>query len=171
MSATNSENQLPRKQLLDRLSALSNMVGAAALVGVVVVQSWQVFARYVLNASPAWTESVATLLLSTAMSLGAATMVHRQAHFSFSLLRDGAPPLIRKALIVLVDVAIITVGLAFSGFGAFLLVDGWDVPLAGVDLPQGVPFLPITVGGLLMAIFSIDRLRRRLTSGNDAWQT
>ena len=55
----------------------------AALLGLVVVQGWQVFARYVLNDSPSWTEPVALLLLSTAMSLGAAAGVQRGRHFGF----------------------------------------------------------------------------------------
>ena len=53
----------PRKPVtsttLDRVSILANRVGAAALFGVVLVQPWQVFARYVLNASPSWTEPAA----------------------------------------------------------------------------------------------------------------
>nr|MBP8908295.1 TRAP transporter small permease [Pseudoxanthomonas sp.] len=40
---------------------------AIALVGLVLVQSWQVFTRYVLNDSPSWTEPVTLLLLATAM--------------------------------------------------------------------------------------------------------
>ena len=45
------------------------------------------FARYVLNDSPGWTEPVALLLLNTAMSFGAAAGVHRGSHFGFFILR------------------------------------------------------------------------------------
>ncbi len=35
------------------------VVAGACIVGVVLVQAWQVFARYVLNDSPSWTEPMA----------------------------------------------------------------------------------------------------------------
>jgi TRAP-type C4-dicarboxylate transport system permease small subunit len=34
------------------------------------------------------------------------------------------------------------------------------VPLAGVALPQGVTYVPLWVGGLLIAMFAVDLLRR-----------
>ena len=43
---------------LDRLAKLAIAVAGTALVGVVIVQAWQVIARYVLNDSPGWTEPV-----------------------------------------------------------------------------------------------------------------
>ena len=43
------------------------VVACVALVGMALVEGWQVFARYVLNDSPSWTEPVALLFMSTAM--------------------------------------------------------------------------------------------------------
>ena len=62
----------PAQHALDRIAGIAIAVAAAALLGLVVVQGWQVFTRYVLNDSPSWTEPVTLLLLATAMSLGAA---------------------------------------------------------------------------------------------------
>ena len=70
----------------DTLAAAAIGVAGAALITLVGVQGWQVFARYVLNDSPGWTEPLAVLLLVTAMSFGAAAGVHRQSHFAFTLL-------------------------------------------------------------------------------------
>ena len=73
--------------------ARSAMLAAgAALVGMAATEAWQVFARYVLNASPGWTEPVALFLLSTAMSLGAAASVRSWSHFGFFILVHHAPP-------------------------------------------------------------------------------
>src|SRR5690606_27096067 len=60
----------PAPGLLDRLGSLAIGIAALSLAGLVVVQGWQVVARYVFNNSPSWTEPVTLLLLSTAMSLG-----------------------------------------------------------------------------------------------------
>jgi len=42
-----------------------------------------------------------------------------------------------------------------------LLVDGWDVRMAGAPLPQGLFFLPICLGGGLIAVFALEQLLRR----------
>ena len=60
----------------DRLADWTIAVAALALLALVLVQGWQVIARYVLNDSPSWTEPVTLLMLSTAMSMGAAAGVH-----------------------------------------------------------------------------------------------
>ena len=59
----------PTPMLLDRLSDASIAVAVAALLGLVVVQGWQVFARYVLNDSPSWTEPVTLALLTVTLRL------------------------------------------------------------------------------------------------------
>ncbi|MGO4775655.1 TRAP transporter small permease, partial [Lysobacter sp. 2RAB21] len=67
--------------VLDRIAGAAIAIAGLALVGMVAVQALQVFARYVLNDSPGWTEPVALILLNTAMSFGAAAGVHHGAHF------------------------------------------------------------------------------------------
>jgi TRAP-type C4-dicarboxylate transport system permease small subunit len=147
---------------LDRLATVVNAVGAIALAAVAAVQAWQVLARYVFNDSPSWTEPVSAILLCTAMSCGGAVMVHRQAHFNFSLLRDAAPAGARRALQILGDVVVGALGLLIAAQAALLAADGWDVSLAGVALPQGTPFVPLACGGLLLAVFAFAAAAGRL---------
>jgi TRAP-type C4-dicarboxylate transport system permease small subunit len=150
---------------LDRLAAAVNAIGAIALAAVAAVQAWQVIARYGFNDSPSWTEPVSAVLLCTAMSCGAAVMVHRQAHFGFGLLRDAAPPALRRALEVTSDAIVGSLGLLLAGGAAVLAADGWDVSLAGVALPQGAPFVPLAFGGLLLAVFAFAAAAARLRRG------
>ena len=60
---------------LSRLAQGIIAIACVALVSMTGVEAWQVFARYVLNNSPSWTEPVALLLMSTAMMLGAAPAI------------------------------------------------------------------------------------------------
>jgi TRAP-type C4-dicarboxylate transport system permease small subunit len=134
------------------------LVAGAALVGMAATEAWQVFARYVLNASPGWTEPVALLLLSTAMSLGAAASVRSWSHFGFFILVHHAPATVRRVLEGLACVIVAAVGAALAVWGALLLIDGIGVPSAGTPLPQSAVFLPIALGGALMGVFAIERL-------------
>lgn len=148
--------------LMDRLAHLATLIAAAALAGLVVVQGWQVFARYVMNDSPSWTEPATVLLLSTAMSLAAAACVHLQRHFSFALLAEAVGHGPRKAMAATSQAVIILIG-AFLAVGAMRLwLDGLNVRMAGAMLPQGSPFLPLSVGGTLMVVFGLHRLRQVL---------
>lgn len=144
---------------LDRLSQGAIALAVAALLGLVAVQGWQVFARYVLNDSPSWTEPVTLLLLSTAMSLGAATGVRENRHFGFFLLADALGPKSHRALEAFAALVITVIGAVLAWWSALLLADGWDVRLAGAPLPQSINYLPLMLGGALMVVFALDRLR------------
>jgi TRAP-type C4-dicarboxylate transport system permease small subunit len=52
----------------------------------------------------------------------------------------------------------IVLGAGLSVFGAILMADSWTVAMAGIGLPVGLRFLPVAVGGALIAVFGIERL-------------
>jgi TRAP-type C4-dicarboxylate transport system permease small subunit len=133
-------------------------IACLALIAMTLVEGWQVFARYVLNDSPSWTEPVALLLMSAAMMLGAAVGVRNEAHFGFFLLVHVVAPPARTVLVSIARVVVIAIGVMLAYWGGVLLLDGWDVRMAGAPLPQGLYFLPICVGGVLIALFSFERL-------------
>jgi TRAP-type C4-dicarboxylate transport system permease small subunit len=146
--------------LLDKVDRVAVAVASIALVGVAAVEAWQVFARYVLNSSPHWTESVALLLMSTTLMLGAAVGVRREAHFGFFIVAEALPQRSRNALRATVRLLIAALGALMAVRGLQLAIDSWPVPTAGVPLPQGAAFLPIFVGGVLIVVFAVERLVR-----------
>jgi TRAP-type C4-dicarboxylate transport system permease small subunit len=133
-------------------------IACAALIGMTVVEGWQVFARYVLNDSPSWTEPVALLLMSAAMMFGAAAGVRNEAHFGFFLILHVASPPVRTLLVAIARLIVIAIGLLLAYWGGVLLMDGWSIRMAGAPLPQGLFFLPICLGGALIALFAFERL-------------
>lgn len=143
---------------LDRLARAATVVAAAALVGLVVVQGWQVFARYVINDSPSWTEPVTVLLLSTAMSLAAAAGVRTGRHFAFVLLADTAGPRMRRLMAATSEIVVAAIGTTLAIGAGVLWLDGLDVRLAGAPLPQSSAYLPLCLGGALMVVFALHRL-------------
>jgi TRAP-type C4-dicarboxylate transport system permease small subunit len=148
---------LPRRAI-GLLSGVAIGIAASALIGLVIVQGWQVIARYVLNDSPSWTEPVTLLLLSTAMSLGAAAGVHTRRHFSFHLFADAAGPAAQRLLQMVPAVVIAAIGATLAYWGWILLLDGWDIPTAGAGIPQSINYLPLSIGGLLMVLFALEQL-------------
>ena len=150
---------------LDRLADAVIVLAALSLAALVVVQGWQVFARYVINDSPSWTEPVTLLLLSTAMSLGAAAGVHTNRHFGFFLLAEQMHPLVKRVIDALVPLIVGTIGGFLAWWGWVLWLDGLHIKTAGANLPQSVNYLPLSIGGALMAVFALNRLLLSLRVG------
>jgi TRAP-type C4-dicarboxylate transport system permease small subunit len=149
---------------LTLLARITLVIAGAALVGMAIVEGWQVYARYVLNDSPSWTEPVALLLMSTVMMAGAAIGTRSDAHFGFFIAVEHTPVRTRRGLLAIARLIAAAIGLMLSVWGGRLLVDGWDVPMAGAPLPQGIVFLPFCFGGALIALFAIERLITSPTS-------
>jgi TRAP-type C4-dicarboxylate transport system permease small subunit len=133
-------------------------IACIALVGMTLVEAWQVYARYVLNNSPSWTEPVVLLLMSIAMMFGAAAGVRSESHFGFFITIHLAPPKVRRVLLTISRLIVTGIGLVLAFWGTVLLLDDWHIPMAAAPLPQGLVFLPIGLGGALIALFALERL-------------
>ena len=161
---TNTPPPSAVQALMQRISGLAIGIAASALIGLVIVQGWQVFARYVLNNSPSWTEPVTLLLLSTAMGMGAAAGVYTNRHFGFVLLAESLPPHVKRLVDCMSPLVIALIGASMADWSFVLLLDGLDVKMAGAPLPQSIAFLPLALSGVLMVVFALNRLTLILTA-------
>ncbi|MES2835196.1 MAG: TRAP transporter small permease [Pseudomonadota bacterium] len=143
---------------LNTLSTLVLGLAGAALVGMALVQAWQVFARYVLNDSPGWTEPVALLLMSFAVMFGAAVAVRRESHFAFQTLLHSLPAPVQLVLKSVSRLIAVVAGGGLMILGGTLMLDDWSVTMAGAPLPSGLKYAALAVGGALILLFAVERL-------------
>lgn len=153
-----SEPRRGSVRALDGLASLALGLAGAALVAMALVQAWQVFARYVLNDSPGWTEPLALLLMSFAVMFGAAVAVRRETHFAFQTFRDAAPGRTQWVLKSISRLIAAASGAGLMGLGGVLMVDEWPVAMAGAPLPSGLKFAGLCIGGALILLFAVERL-------------
>lgn len=146
------------KKAFETLDKATIAIAGAALVCMALAQGWQVFARYVLNDSPSWTEPLALLFMSTTMMFGAATGVRASRHFGFYILVETSAPNVRIALLTFSRLVACAIGIMLAVWSAQIAIEEWDYPIAGAPLPQGMVFMPMCLGGLLIAIFSLEQL-------------
>lgn len=145
-------------RLLDPVAAGALTIAGVSLVCMVGAQAWQVFARYVMNDSPGWTEPVALVLMSVSVMFGAAVAVRRESHFAFNGLAHAAPERAQRLLRVISRLVILMSGFGLFVIGARLTADDWQISLAGAAIPAGARFVALTLGGLLIAVFALERL-------------
>lgn len=143
---------------LDLACRLALWVAGAALVVMTVVVSWGVFGRFVLNDTPAWAEASAMLLMAWVILGAAAVGVREGFHMGFDTLKATLPGPLARLCDVLSDLVVTGFGAGMSWFGAELAWGVWDATLPTLGLPGSVEYLPLVLGGLLIALFGMERL-------------
>jgi TRAP-type C4-dicarboxylate transport system permease small subunit len=158
MTEQTQEQSNVGKGPLDHLAEFCKIVSLAGLVIITFVQAWQVFARYVLNNSPGWTEPVSVFFMALTVMMAAAVGVREGTHFSFSNILDGIPAQIRRFVQLFLNVLTFVVACALAYWGVDLVARNWDIVMAGAPLPAGVRYFPFSIGSVIMAIFAAERI-------------
>lgn len=146
------------------LRAVSNTMLWLAGIGLVVmtaIVAYQVFMRYVVNSSPSWTEGAAIMLMSWFIFLGAAVGVRENFHMGFDVLLYALPKQAKGYLRSISDIAIAGFAFGMVYYGGELALRGWTVRIPVLGLPQTMTYLPVVISGVLMILFSLERLLLR----------
>lgn len=141
-----------------RLTRLALYLSATGLVLMTLIIGWQVFARYVLNASPAWSETAALLLMLYYIMLAAAVGVYEEFHLGLKIVLDSVPSNIRRALDILINALIATFGVAMLIYGTRLAQFTADHIIPTINISRGFAYLPFAAAGLLISVFALERL-------------
>jgi TRAP-type C4-dicarboxylate transport system permease small subunit len=147
---------------LTRLNATLARYGMyAAVVGllfIVAIVFYQVFGRYVLNASPTWAESLALVLILYVTLVGAAVGVRDAGHIGMESLLVLIPERIRNRIEFLIHVLV-------ALFGAAMVYNGWVLgesvaayKIPNLPLPELVRYVPLVLSGLLIILFSVEHI-------------
>lgn len=146
------------------LSALTVTVAGMALVGLIAMMGWLVFARYVLNDTPTWIERAATLaILSIAMPV-AAVGVRERFHLSVLGVREMLPMGAQRWIALGCDVVMGLFGVAMAIWSWELvgMVAAFKIPLLGIS--QGWTYVPMSIGGGLMTLYAVEQVLKDFLS-------
>ena len=143
---------------MDLLARVISTICGLLMVWLIVITGWQVFGRYVLNHSPAWVERAALLTIVYISLPMAAVGIHRRFHMSVTILVQRLRPGLAAAVEVLVYILLGLFGLAMAWYGGVIAVQVWDSKMSVLPFPEGVTYLPLVVSGVLILLFSLERL-------------
>lgn len=148
--------------VLGALSRAALWIAALGMIVMTAMVAWQVFARYVLNASPSWTEPASILVMSWFIFLGAAVGVRENFHMGFDVLVHFLPASAGPWMRAVSDMAVLVFGIGMVVYGGQLTVQTWTATIPVLGLPGGFTYMPIVAGGVLMTLFAIERLLLRV---------
>ncbi len=144
---------------LDR--SLSTAI-AAALLGVFLLNMYQVGGRYLFGIGAVWIPDVTRFLFIWMVFLGTALMHLRRGHLVIDYIRERMPRGLRRAIEAFVCVAM-------CGLAGVLLVGGWrimrirmDIPYTGWEVPTGYAYLAVPVAAAVIAVTSLANLWERM---------
>lgn len=143
------------RKAIHGLDRLVEWIGAYLMVVMVAIVTWQVFSRYVLHHTPAWSEEVVLLLMMWFGFLSIVIGFRHRLHLRISLLVDKFPKPVQKVVDKLTDILVV-------GFGVLLVVEGykfvvltWSSTLPVTKLPQGIQYLVIPIAGVLTILYGL----------------
>lgn len=146
-----------------RLSLIALLAAGFGLIAMTAIVAWTVFGRYILNATPTWGEPASLFLMLWFILLGGSVGVRELDHMGFDVglhyLRGPA----KSALIIANEVLVTLFACAMVWYGTELAAKVWSDRLPMIGISKGWDYVPIIGGGVLIALFSIEKLLLFLT--------
>ncbi len=146
-------------RLMDVLHRFCMVVAGCCLVIITLIIPWGVFTRYVLNSASSWPEPMAVLLMIWFSFLAAALCYRENLHIGVAVIPMMLAGNARLMIGWLIEACMMGTNLFMLWWGIKLVETTWYQSIA--DFPWysvGASYLPVPVGGLITALFVIERL-------------
>lgn len=141
------------KKVLDKILSTICVLLFGALV---VLVTWQVFTRFVLNNPSAFSEELAKYCFVWLVMFGAAFVFGENGHMRIEFIQDSMPKKIRMIAQVFIEVSIIA-------FSALVLISGgltttkiaWTQMSAALNVPVGYLYAVMPVSGFFIIFYCL----------------
>jgi TRAP-type C4-dicarboxylate transport system permease small subunit len=148
--------------IADWMSRVALWISGTGLVLMTIIIFAQVFVRYLLNNSLQWAEPSAVIIMGWFIFLGAAVGVREGYHLSFDVLLTVLPDRAAPWLHSISDVVVAAFGWGMVWYGWKLGARAAGDAIPGIGISRFTEFVPVMIGGVLLVLFSIERILRRM---------
>lgn len=152
------------------LTAILAVICLVLFVFLVLVVSWQVFTREVMNNAAPWTTEVAQYTFVILAIFAAAYVFGERGHIAVEMLVERFPRAGQKVFAVLIELVVaFFIGMVFI-LGGWLVAQGsWNQSLSTVPLTIGMIYTVMPVAGAIILFFSFTRIVTVLTGTEEAF--
>lgn len=135
---------------------------AAIFAAMVLIGTWQVFGRFVLNATPSWSEEVQIFGHIWLVFLAIPIAYRRGAHITVEAIRRVLSPWLDRALDLLIELMWVgfAVATAYYSYRVSLVTRNSVSP--GLEIPMSYPYYGMILGSVYLAFVVIRRLTGEL---------
>lgn len=141
-----------------KVSLFAKWFAGVGLLLMTAIIASQVFARYVLNDSPAWAEQAALLLMIWYVFFAAAAGVREGFHIRIAVFVDSLPTKLRRVMIIVGHLFVLLFGVCMAYYGVELARATWDHVIPTLGISRGYAYLPIPLSGVLIVGFAIEQI-------------
>ena len=145
-----------------RLTAIVLVLARLCLAGLGIIVAYGVVMRYAFNNEPPYVEQLALLLVISVSMFGAAAVAHDAGHIGLDSLVNRLPAVVRHWIARLVALSTLSFALVIL-YGAWEMSKStYDNQIPTLGISEAWRYLPLIIAGGLIALFSIDRMLRRM---------
>ena len=150
------------KSLFAAIDRTIEMIVAAIFAGMVMVGSWQVFSRFVLNSTPSWSEEIQIFGHIWLVFLAIPIAYRRGAHITVEAIRNYLAGWMNKALDLINELLWIgfAVATAYYSYRVSLVTGNSVSP--GLEIPMSYPYYGMILGSVYLLFVVIRRLAGEL---------
>ena len=150
------------KSLFAAIDRTIELIVAAIFAGMVMVGSWQVFSRFVLNSTPSWSEEIQIFGHIWLVFLAIPIAYRRGAHITVEAIRNYLAGWMNKALDLINELLWIgfAVATAYYSYRVSLVTGNSVSP--GLEIPMSYPYYGMILGSVYLLFVVIRRLAGEL---------
>src|ERR1700680_3935811 len=146
-----------------RLSRWAMYLACLCLAGLLSVVVYGVVLRYVFNNAPPYVEQVALLLVISVSMFGASAGVRDAGHIGLDSLVTMLSERAQFWCEAIVDGVSVLFGVILFAGSAEMAISTHASTIPTLGLSEAVRYLPVMIGGVLIAMFSIEHLTAQFT--------
>jgi TRAP-type C4-dicarboxylate transport system permease small subunit len=141
-------------RFMGAVSAVCMYVAGAMLVGIVVINGWNVFSRYVLYSALSWAEEAMVFLMLGSVCIGAIPVTWDRAHIRIDAFVQSLPPGPRKAVewLAVALTAAILLPVGWLSYSVVVKLMNFDQRSDALHLPVWIPQSALPIALLLIPI-------------------
>ena len=144
---------------MDVLHRICMLIAGLSLFVITLIIPWGVYTRYVLGYGSQWPEPVAIILMIVFTFFAGAVCYRENLHIAVMALPSISSGIARTILGWVIELCMLGTSLFLLFFGWGLVQMTWNQVMAQMPvIPVGLTYLPIPVGGAIIALFVIERL-------------
>jgi len=130
----------------------------AALLGIFVLNMYQVGGRYLFGIGAVWIPDVTRFLFIWMVFLGTALMHLRKKHLVIDFVQVRMAPRVRRITEIIIHASMLAMAVVLMLVGWRIMRIRMDIPYTGWEIPTGYAYLAVPVSAAIIALTGIANL-------------